>query len=381
MLFYVGFYSCDLLRHEHRYASPAAENKMNYVISALLEATDCAFEVVSPAGTRENRYLKGKRYSLSDRVNLKTFPSFSSDWKLLRGIGYLFTRITFFLYLLFRVKAEDHLIVYHSLAYMSMIKLIRCLKRCKLTIEVEEIYADVMENTELRDRELRFLDCADAFLFPTKQLSELVNKGGKPEGIVHGTFNVEPNRKCSFFMDNEEKMIHCVYAGTLDPRKGGAIAAATTAEFLPENYHIHILGFGSQDEIQNMKDLADEISSRSRAKVTYDGLLAGEDYIRFIQSCRIGLSTQNPDAAFNATSFPSKVLMYMSNGLRVVSVRIPAIETSAVGDLIFYYEDQDPKEIARVIQSISFDDGYDSRSHLHMLHKDFVEKLKRLMSW
>ena len=72
--------------------------------------------------------------------------------------------------------------------------------------------------------------------------------------------------------------------------------------------------------------------------------------------------------------------MYMSNGLRVVSVRIPAIETSAVGDRIYYYDNQDPKEIARVIRSVALDDGYDSRAHLNVLHRDFVEELKRLLN-
>ena len=108
------------------------------------------------------------------------------------------------------------------------------------------------------------------------------------------------------------------------------------------------------------------------------------DYVQELKATgairHIGLSTQPIDAGFNTTSFPSKVLMYMSNGLRVVSVRIPAIETSSVGDRIYYYDNQDPKEIARVIRSVALDDGYDSRAHLNVLHGDFVEGLKRLLN-
>ena len=50
--------------------------------------------------------------------------------------------------------------------------------------------------------------------------------------------------------------------------------------------------------------------------------------LKFIQKCQIGLCTQNIDAAFNTTSFPSKILSYMSNGLEVVGVNIAAIKNS-----------------------------------------------------
>ena len=71
------------------------------------------------------------------------------------------------------------------------------------------------------------------------------------------------------------------------------MAAAAAAEFLPENYHMHILGFGSDEEVASMRDMVDKLSGNCACSITYDGLLAGEDYIRFLQSCDIGLSTQN----------------------------------------------------------------------------------------
>lgn len=138
------------------------------------------------------------------------------------------------------------------------------------------------------------------------------------------------------------------------------------------------MGFGSDEDVRKMKDLIAEISNRSDAKVTYDGLLSGEDYIRFIQSCDIGLSTQNPDAAFNATSFPSKILSYMANGLRVVSIRIPAIERSAVGRYMYYYDAQTPKEIAKAIMAVDTTDGYDGRKTISQLNTEFCHDVAKL---
>ena len=128
-----------------------------------------------------------------------------------------------------------------------------------------------------------------------------------------------------------------------------------------------------------MKESVAAMSAKGAAKVTYDGLLSGEEYIRFIQACDIGLSTQNPDAAFNDTSFPSKVLSYMANGLRVVSVRIKAVETSAVGDMITYYDEQTPEGIARAIMSVDMAQPYDSRKRIAELDKQFQKELKQLI--
>ena len=173
--------------------------------------------------------------------------------------------------------------------------------------------------------------------------------------------------------------IHCVYAGTLDPRKGGAIASAESALFLNENYHIHILGFGNEKEKAEMLNTIDSISKKSKAKITYDGLLSGEEYIKFIQSCDIGLSTQNPNAKFNDTSFPSKILSYMANGLRVVSVRIPVVEESGIGKCVYYYDEQTPENIAKAIKSIDFSEEYDSRKAIGVLDKAFICNLKTML--
>lgn len=110
-------------------------------------------------------------------------------------------------------------------------------------------------------------------------------------------------------------------------------------------------------------------------------MFSGDEFTSFIQSCDIGFSTQSPDAAFNSTSFPSKILTYMVNGLRVVSIRIPAVEKSAVGKFMYYYDKQTPEDIAKAIKSIDFSEEYDSRKAIGMLDKDFICDLKKMLSF
>jgi len=177
----------------------------------------------------------------------------------------------------------------------------------------------------------------------------------------------------------DDNRVHVVYAGTLDSRKGGAFVAAASAEFLDENYHVHIIGFGTREQTNHLESIVDRINKESEAIVSYDGLLMGEDYVRFLQKCHIGLSTQNPDGEYNNTSFPSKILSYLANGLRVVTIRIEAIERSVIGDKVYYYEEQDPREIASVISRIDLNQTYDSRQVINGLDAEFSDRLMKLL--
>ena len=113
--------------------------------------------------------------------------------------------------------------------------------------------------------------------------------------------------------------------------------------------------------------------------MTYEGCLSGEQYIRFVQKCSIGLSTQKPDARFNDTSFPSKILSYLANGLRVVSIRIRAVEESPISDLVVYYNEQSPELIAKAITSVDMTCPFDGRDRINKLYQDFAGELDALL--
>jgi glycosyltransferase involved in cell wall biosynthesis len=128
-----------------------------------------------------------------------------------------------------------------------------------------------------------------------------------------------------------------------------------------------------------MRERLDSVSAESVCRLTYDGVLYDEAYTDFLHSCHIGLSTQDPAGAFNATSFPSKVLSYMASGLRVVSARIPVVESSLVGDCLYYYGEQSPEAIAAAIQRVDLSDGYDGKAVLRRLDEEFLGDLKKMI--
>lgn len=378
---YIAYYS-DPDESKHRKAAPSADTKIDYIVSVLMRE-GCNVKVISKCGVEkcESILKYNGDYAIEKNGTLVRFvPSLTSKFRPLR----FFTRIYTNLKINRLIKEEClntdcKILIYHSLGMYSVIKYLKKQKK-PFILEVEEIYSDVMAKKKKQNREKEdfMFSAASSYIFSTDLLNKEINADKKPYVICNGTYRVEQSLIDQPIFDDKSK-IHCVYAGTFDPRKGGAATAASAAEFLPSDYHIHILGFGNDAETKAIRDLTSEISKKSIATVTYDGLLSSEEYIRFIQSCDIGLSTQNPDAAFNATSFPSKILSYMSNGLRVVSIRIPAIEGSAIGKYMYYYDKQTPEEIAKAIMTVNLNDDYNGRQVISKLDAEFSYDIAKLM--
>lgn len=370
MIKYVAYYGNKECKEKRKYVL-AATNKIDYIAQAISKndqlmiiSLSCSLERKSKAYTIHTK--SGVPVSLPPSIGKRNrLRSFIDDWLV---------RFYLLKNLFFKTRKNDSLIVYHSLKFAKIITFAKFIKRFRLILEVEEIYGDVIGLRKTKKKELKFFKKADAYIFPTQLLDNVVNSEKKPSVIIHGTYCVEESGQP--FNDGR---IHVVYAGTFDPRKGGVQAAAAAAEFLTGKYHVHILGFGSETDKNNLLKTIEEVSQKTECKVTYDGLKSGEEYIKFIQSCDIGLSTQNPDAAFNATSFPSKILSYMANGLRVVSIRIPAIEQSAIGKYMYYYDHQTPEEIAKSIMQVDLNDGYDSRKIIKSLDERFTREIAELL--
>lgn len=371
---YIAFYS-DINGKKNRLEALSSVNKINY-ISKALNKNNYQVEIISPSWTNNTKgFYKAHYKKIQEGINIRYFATFGAKSKIGMLIKYSFSLIQLFIYLLIHTKKNEPLIVYHSIILYLPIKIAKFFKGFKLILEVEEIYQDVQSLPKyFKIMEYSFFKLADKYIFSTELLNNKLNIEDKPYTIIYGTYQVEKEQKLKF----DDDKIHVVYAGTFDPRKGGAIAAAA-AEYLPDNYHVHIIGFGSNEDTKLLLDKIEQVSKKSHAKVTYDGLLKGKDYIEFLQKCHIGLSTQIPNSTFNETSFPSKILSYMANGLRVVTVRIKAIEISSIGKNVYYYNQQSPKSIAEAIMSIDMNEEYNSRGLIRKLDKDFIHNIKVLL--
>ena len=373
---YVGFYDSSLNAAEARNFALSATNKMDY-ICGVINGIGLDVRIVSPARTGNKSTYRGKQVQLTDHIILKLFPTFPWGNLLQKAFSMIAGHIFLFLYLAFNTRRDENVLVYHSLGLMRSVRYAKRIRGFRVILEVEEIYQDVgLVQFAARKSEYATFRAADAFLFSTGLLDEKLNVERKPHVVVHGAYEVQLDRGLSFCDDR----IHVVYAGIIDQKKGGATVAASVATYLDAKYHIHIVGFGDEAEIRRLQQIVAGISLATECDLTYDGLLRGDEFLEFLQKCDIGLSTQLAEAAFNDTSFPSKVLSYMANGLAVVSVRIRSLEESTVAREIVFYDGQDPRDIAEAIRSIRASARVDSRALIGQLNADFVEELRVLLA-
>ena len=352
---------------------PAANNKMSYLIEKLNQLGN-SVHVISPSWSVDPKVLFEwkKDVIVHDNFKVTFVPSFPTNNRYAQYLRDVFTKIWLFFYLLRHVRCNEEIIVYHSPALIAVIHWIKRIKKIKIILDVEEIYSDIHELGEkVRKNEMQFIHCADKYIFSTEMLEEKLNISQKPAMIWYGVYKVEEDRMKRF----DDGKIHIVYAGNLEPRKGSHIAVKT-AEFLDERYHIHIIGYGDESSI---KQLIQETREKTLCRLSFDGTLRGEEYISFLHSCSIGLCTQEPIASYNETSFPSKVLSYLSNGLRVIAIEINSLKKSKISSLLYYYHGE-PRKVADVIKIMDMNDGYDSRHLIDSLDREFSNNLSSLLS-
>lgn len=357
----------------NRNVTPSAITKGKYVASALASCSS-EVEIVSLAYPTKDSQDE-VYYQVSENVICHLFKGKYSNNRIIRYLNHKLYDKKIRKYLKQNVKKDDIIVVYHSLANMKLVKYIKKNITDKIVYEVEEIYGDVINDEKTKTKELKAFKNATSYIFSNDYLNSIINTKQLPYVTCYGTYEI-PTLYKEAFNDN---LIHCLYAGTLAQNKG-ALNAINVAKYLPNNYLIHILGFGSEKDIADIKNAVNEVNnSYGTTKVIYEGLKLNEEYLKFIQKCQIGLCTQNIDAAFNTTSFPSKILSYMSNGLEVVGVNIAAIKNSKVGQYIQFYNVPDEKEIANAILNINLNNKTNNVDVVKELDKEFKEDLKDML--
>lgn len=374
-VFYIAHYNTPL-SNQNRYFAPSAVSKIDYVAKAL--ANKYEVEIISASNSLDKNY-NSKKIQLNENLSIQLLRGFKTGNPIICRISNLLFNINFLIYLLKNVKKEDIVIVYHSTLLINLITFIKRVIKFNLIIEVEEIYGDVLQNKRIISKEMKYFNIADGYIFPTILLNTKINDNGKPYCITHGTYEIEDDLRTIKSEEFSKERIHCVYAGTFDPIKGGALFALESAKFLSNKYHMHILGFGSQEETNLVINKINEISTETECKITFDGCLIGTDYKSFIQNCQFGLSTQNPNANYNDSSFPSKILSYMANGLNVVSIKIPVVETSEIAEYVYFYDEYKPEKLAKTISSIDINNAKSSKKIIRMLDLKFKEEINKLI--
>ena len=340
--------------------------KMRYVEGKMLEAGYLP-EILSLA--LENKVgLSLRKIVKQDNGDKVIYTAgFGGESKRAKFLNLIIKRMSFISYIFFKTKKEDIIVIYHSKPYTYIMAFLKKVLHRHVICEVEEIYGyNAVEDKPWVQNEIDSILKMDRFI--------LVNEGMIKELGLQENSCVVSYGVCNYMERTAKRYndgkIHVVYAGTIEKKKLGAISAVRAAEYLPENYIMHIIGFGTKDNIDYLLETIEEVNDRcSGIKVKYDGYFSGAALDDELFKCHIGLSSNVMRQNFANNSFPSKVMTYMCHDLSVVLGYADAFGKGPLADKWTFYYTHDPQEIAKAIVSAPIiDDSY---------YKEYLEEMNR----
>ena len=245
MVHYIGWYIAE--NDDDLYTGNVpGKLKMRYVARKIIEAGKDI--TIFSLATRKKRglYCK-KRCKKNENTSVLYTGGYSGNRKIERYFNGLIKKLQFTLYVIFEVKKDDTIVLYHSVAYTKLLSILKKIFHRTVVIEVEEVYGySAVEDHTWVDKEIETIKTMDAFIVVNAGIATEFELDPENYVISYGVCDI-PQCRVEQYDDGK---IHVVYAGTIERRKLGALTAVEVARYLPDNYIMHISGFGTEENIE-----------------------------------------------------------------------------------------------------------------------------------
>ena len=221
--------------------------------------------------------------------------------------------------------------------------------------------------------EIKYIEKSDSFLFVNEYLA---NKyaNGKKYAVSYG--NCDYHRKIEF---KKKDTIDITYTGIINEERGVFILL-DAMKHLPNNFRLNVLGFGSKYNMSKFLLKIEELNKNfGFNKITFLGTKSGEEYSDFLFQNEIGISLIDTDnEVISNHSFPSKIMVYLCHGLKVVSTDCESIKRSKISSLLHYCKNNE-FDIANAIKNVDLSDSCDYERDLIKLENDFLNEFKEVL--
>ncbi len=373
---YLCFYASSQSNYD---IFPSAIPKIEYIIKTLKKNHEVV--VVSIAKSKKG-FIKSSVEKNSVLAKTFFFHTFKSRNLILDKIDVLFRYIQLIFYIFLRVKKNDTLLIYHSLFYFKIIKILKYFKKIDYVIQVEELYSSVTPNLRhLEDIEVGYLKTFKKIIVVNDLLKKKFSTNIVKPIVCYGDYS-----KIDYKFESQQKVasseVVLIYAGVIEQVRKAAFFAIDIIKFLPDNYKLFILGFGDDKDILSLISKIDNFNGEHSNRIIFKGYLSGKKYSQVLLSADIGLSCHqysDEDIISADNSFPSKILTYLKHNLYVVSNDIKCVEKASIANEITFFSDNDPEKAANAIKDINYFEKSDKLLAIKNLDEEFTGELKTLL--
>lgn len=376
MIYYVGTYRTNNISERKPLGSDAEDVKIAYVVSAIKKIKQ-KVTTVSVLSSLKSGFNARKTCQIDDLETQIYLESLDSQGKIFSKFGVVQRLLSLFAFLLFHAGKQDTVLVYNTQLFSAPVRMAKKIKNFKLILEVEEVF--YMDNTRPKDVSRKGLEkaliaAADEYIFASDLLAQRLAEG-KKYAVVYGGYTTPPRT----VQRRNDGNIHVVYAGGIDSLRR-VDYAVKAFRFLPDGYRLHILGHGSESNIETLKKEIEQVNQAAGyEKTQYVGSLYGKDYDEYLESCHIGLNMQAIGSSIEDVAYPSKISSYLGRGLTVVSGRLSSIEASPFVNGMQLYDESSPEEIAKAILACNIRSYDEQVSLIHGAEKRFLKELDQLV--
>lgn len=374
-VFYLCFYS-DPEVEDKIITYPSVKPKIDYVASKIKELGKKVI-IVSVAPSVNGKFLGFEKEidTLEKHIYLS---SINRKCKFFQKIETLRHWNKILRFLKKNLKEDDILLVYHSLYHRVWLKKYNARYKRSFILEIEDVFSSLsLATKKFKKQEWKLFDLAESCICINDIVYNKIERVSR-KMISYGSYQLPP-----LYNRVEREKIKIVYAGVIEQERKAAFLAVQAMRYLPSHYELRILGFGEAYNLEALQVLIDEVNEeKGTDSIKFEGRKSGQEYYKFLQSCDIALSTHAYDESNIESAnhtFPSKILVYMANGLRVVAQHLEVLEKSAIGELLYFYGKPNPEAIANTIKGIDMTVPYDSRERIEELDKKFTKDIRKLL--
>jgi glycosyltransferase involved in cell wall biosynthesis len=345
-----------LPRYNHRNGTTfpvnAASNKVMGMAAGVRSQASASLIVSSPIVTASaNRRYFGGFVCRDQQLACAYLPAIS-----MRGLNRVFAALVYLGFALRQMRRGDGVVFYNYFPeYVPVAMLLRWrLGRDKVVMDLEDgPRADEKNLRGYMNRfSLRLMSrvCSPRAIVVSRQLADVMKIDDAC--VVNGVSPDIGPRRPGF-----GSRVTFLYGGSISPGTGldlFASALRTLARERPElaaRTHFVVTGFGGGD---TLAALARELAPTGfTLDVRQD--TGPDEYKQILARADVGLSLKLPESAFNATTFPSKVIELASHGLLVLTTDISDIPLLFDRDTAAILPDAQAATLANLLAAIAAD--------------------------